>query len=139
MQERPVGKFAQPRAPTRVPRPEDNNTPVNDDSTASPQTQSETTPADAEEESQQEQSRTDSAQSLHTEEIEGELQQGNPASVEDSLAFDDVVTLDPETACTQDPRDEVPAHDAEIPNPEATSAEERKQHVQYGVNLALRR
>ena len=43
-----------------APRQEDSNTPDNDDSIASPQTDSETTLADAGEEYQQEQTRTDS-------------------------------------------------------------------------------
>ena len=66
--------------------------------------------------------------------IEGEPQQGNPVSAEDSPTFDDVVTLDPETTCIQQSRDELPGHDTELPSPEAMSAEERELHVQIGVS-----
>ena len=66
--------------------------------------------------------------------IEGEPQQGNPVSAEDSPTFDDVVTLDPETTCTQRPRDELPEHGTEIPKPEVTSAEEPELHMQHGVS-----
>ena len=77
-------------------RQEHSNTLGNNDSTASPQTDSEITPADTEEESQQEQTQMDSTKSLHMEVIEGEPQQGNPSSAEDSSTFDDMVPLDPD-------------------------------------------
>ena len=38
----------------------------------------------------------DSTKSLHMEVIEGEPQQGNPSSAEDSSTFDDMVPLDPD-------------------------------------------
>ena len=66
--------------------------------------------------------------------IEGKPQQGNPALVEDSPTDDDVVTLDPETACTEQPRNELPEHGTDISNPEATSVEERELHLPNGVS-----